>query len=386
MQTTLDEMRAYTRLNLAVLGADGHELILADGRRVLDLYGGHCVNTLGAGDRGVQVLLDRQWRKMSFQTNLLDHAPRHEFLASVAPLLPAGAEWSVFCTNCGAEAIENALKVALNVTGRGAVVCFGGGFHGRTAAAAAVSDMKVRPFPTTPFEVRRVPFGSIAAAEAAIDASVGAVILEPIQSLAGVVDPPAGFLEALRAACDRAGAFLIFDEVQTGNGRLGVPWASDHFGVLPDLFATAKGAATGLPIGLTFARREIAARIPSGLLGTTFGGGPLVMTVAAEVYRRMSRPGFLEHVKLLSEAFRRTAVRGPVARVRGAGLLLGLELKPGNTAAAIRDRLLDQNVLVGTSDDPRVLRLSPQLTLPLTAADRLGEALDAVTACSAVAG
>ncbi len=385
MQSILDEMRAYQRLNLSVLGADGHELLLEDGRRVLDLYGGHCVNTLGAGDRGVQVLIERQWRKMSFQTNLIDHAPRHEFLASVTPLLPAGAEWSVFTTNCGAEANENALKVALNVTGRSAVVCFKGAFHGRTAAAAAVSDTKVKPFPSSPFEVRRVPFGAIDAATAAIDASVGAVILEPIQSMAGVVEPPPGFLAALRRRCDEVGAFLVFDEVQTGNGRLGRPWASDYYGVLPDLFTTAKGAATGLPIGLTFARREIAARIPAGLLGTTFGGGPLVLTVAAEVYRRMSRPGFLEHVRQLSAAFMKAAVRGPIERVRGAGLLLGLEVKSGLTGAQVRDRLLEQNVLVGTSDDPRVLRVSPQLTLPLAAVDRLAEALDAVAACTAAA-
>jgi acetylornithine/N-succinyldiaminopimelate aminotransferase len=375
---SLHEIDVYPRLPVPVRSARGCELELADGRTVLDLYGGHCVNTLGAGDAGLERVIARQWRTLSFATNLLDHGPRTEFLTALAPTLPARADgeaWSVFCSNSGAEANENALKLALDATGRSVVVAFAGAFHGRTAAAAAVTDGK-KAFPRAPFDVRRVAFGDVTAARAAIDSDVAAVILEPIQSLAGVVEPPAGFLEALRAACDATGAVLVYDEVQTGSGRLGTSWAAQHFGVVPDVITTAKGAAGGLPIGLTLARERCVRHAKHGTLGSTFGGGPLVLAAAAEVARRTSAPAFLANVRASSAALHAAALRGPVRAVRGAGLLLGLELEPGFAAASVRDALLARGVLVGTSNDPRVLRLSPPLVLEPAMADRLAEAFD----------
>jgi len=378
----LKEIDVYPRLPVPVVGARHCELELADGRRVLDLYGGHCVNTLGGGDAGLGRVLAEQWGRLSFTTNLLDHPARAGFLEALErtlPQAPRGDGWRVFCSNSGAEANENALKLALDSTGRSAVVAFGGAFHGRTAAAAAVSDGK-RAFPRTPFEVRRVPFGDAAAARVAIDPDVAAVILEPIQSLAGVVDPPAGFLAALRQACDENGTVLVYDEVQTGNGRLGSFWAGQHFGVVPDVITTAKGAAGGLPIGLTIAREGCAHHAKHGTLGSTFGGGPLVLAAAAEVARRVAAPGFLANVRAASEALRAAARRGPVVALRGAGLLLGLVLREGLAAAPVRDALLAQGVLVGTSNDPRVLRLSPPLTLAPAQAERLAVALERLPA------
>ena len=377
----LEEIDVYPRLPVAVRSARGCELVLADGRSVLDLYGGHCVNTLGAGDAGLERVIQRQWSKLSFATNLLDHEPRREFLAALAPTLPARADgeaWRVFCSNSGAEANENALKLALDATRRTVVVAFGGAFHGRTAGAAAVTDGK-KAFPAAPFEVRRVPFGDLAAARVAIDESVAAVILEPIQSLAGVVDPPSGFLEKLRNACARVGTALIFDEVQTGNGRLGAFWAGQHFGVVPDVFTTAKGAAGGLPIGLTIARERFTRHAKHGTLGSTFGGGPVVLAAAAEVARRVATSGFLANVRAASSALRAAAERGPVVSVRGAGLLLGLVLDEGLAAADVRDALLERGVLVGTSNDPRVLRLSPPLTLRPEQAERFALAFESLS-------
>jgi len=375
----LREFDAYKRLPLPVAAAEGCELVLEDGRRVLDLYGGHCVNTLGAGEAGLGRILARQWGTLSFTTNLLDHAPRREFLAAFERNLPTSDDgWQVFCSNSGAEANENALKLALAATGRCKVLCFRGAFHGRTAGAAAVSDTKLAAFPATPFEVARLPWCDVAALERALDASVGAVILEPYQSLAGVTEPTQAFLSALRARCDATGALLVFDEVQTGNGRLGEAWAAQHLGLVPDVFTTAKGAAGGLPIGLTVARARHASRVPGSLFGSTFGGGPLVLAAAAEVARRIAQPGFLENVRAASAALRRAALRGPIERVRGAGLLLGLVVRKYLGAAAVRDALLEQGVLVGTSDDPQVLRLSPALVIEPRVAGRLAEALDAL--------
>ncbi|MBI3820424.1 MAG: aspartate aminotransferase family protein [Planctomycetes bacterium] len=371
---SLQEWPAYTRVPLDVVSAHGSTLVLRDGRRVLDLYGGHCVNTLGAGDALLGEALAHQWSTWSFATNLLDHWPRRKFLSAFEKNLPEGS-WTIFCSNSGAEANENALKAALAATGRRRVLCFGGAFHGRTAGAAALSDTKKQQFPSAPFDVLRVPWGDLAQAVKQIDAQTAAVILEPIQSLAGVTEPPPGFLEGLRVQCDRVGAHLIFDEVQTGNGRLGTPWASQYFGVIPDLFTTAKGAAGGLPIGLTVARSTIASAVPGTLFGSTFGGGPLVLAAAAEVARRVGAAGFLEQVRDTSAALRRASLNGPVASVRGAGLLLGLVLKNGFKGAEVRDTLLQQGVLVGTSDDPRVLRLSPSLTLRASEVAPLANAL-----------
>jgi acetylornithine aminotransferase/acetylornithine/N-succinyldiaminopimelate aminotransferase len=377
----LREFDAYKRLPLPVVAAEGCELVLDDGRRVLDLYGGHCVNTLGAGDAKLGRVLEQQWRKLSFTTNLLDHAPRREFLEAFERNLPAYNDhgddgWQVFCSNSGAEANENALKLALASTKRRRVVCFKGAFHGRTAAAAAVSDTKLAAFPAFPFEVVRIPWCDVAAAERAIDATVGAVILEPYQSLAGVTEPTKEFLDCLRNACDRSGAFLVYDEVQTGNGRLGAAWAAQHFGVVPDVFTTAKGAASGLPIGLTVARSHFAASVPGSMFGSTFGGGPLVLAAATEVARRIASPNFLENVRATSSALRTAALRGPIEKIRGAGLLLGLVVKRDVKAVAVRDALLEQGVLVGTSDDAQVLRLSPALVLNPRDAQRLAGALD----------
>jgi len=375
----LREVDAYARLPIQVVGAEGNELILKDGRRMLDLYGGHCVNTLGAGDPGLGKVIEEQWRRVSFATNLIDHESRHCFLSAFeANLPPCDDGWSVFVTNSGAEANENALKHALAFTRRRKVVFFKGAFHGRTAAAAAVSDTKLAAFPSTPFDVVKLPWNDPEMAAKAIDTTVGAVILEPYQSLAGVTEPSMEFLNTLRRLCDRTGAVLIFDEVQTGNGRLGKPWASQHFGVVPDSFTTAKGAAGGLPIGITVIRTKMAQAVPGKLFGSTFGGGPLVLAAAAMVAHRVGQPEFLANVRATSEALKVAALRGPIASIRGAGLLLGLVVKPELKAATVRDLLLEQGVLIGTSDDPQVLRLSPALTLTPAEAPRLARALEAL--------
>jgi len=375
--TDFQEFPAYARLDLPVVAAQGCELLLADGRRVLDLYGGHCVNTLGGGDARLGDALAEQWRTNSFVTNLLPHDARAAFEAAAAPSappLPEGDGWRYFCSNSGAEANENAIKLAIASTGRETVVGFTGAFHGRTAGAAALNDPPAGRWPRPPYDVRRLPWGTVEG----IDDAVAAVVLEPIQSLAGVVDPPPGFLQALRDACDAAGALLVFDEVQTGNGRLGTPWAAQFFGVVPDLYTTAKGAAGGIPMGLTVARASTVESVPGNALGSTFGGGPVAMAAAAEVARRIAAPGFLDNVRAVSAVFREAAGRGAVRRVRGEGLLLGLELETGITAKEVRDALLTQDILTGTSNDPQVLRLSPPLTLTPEQAGALLDALDRV--------
>ena len=371
------ELEVYARLPLPVCTASGEDLVLTDGRTILDLYGGHCVNTLGAGDQAIMQAFSRQWQQLSFATNMFANGTRDEFITAYSPLLPSG-NWRVFLSNSGAEANENALKVALVATGRTKVLCFDGAFHGRTASAEAVTDTKKRAYPSTPFDVVRIPFDDVAALESTLDESFAAVITEPIQSMAGVVEPSSAWLERLRDLCSKAGSVMIFDEVQTGNGRLGTPFASQSFGVTPDVFTTAKGAAGGLPIGITVIGQCFADRIGSGLFGSTFGGGPTVLAAATVVAQRIAHGELLENVKAASAALFDAATCGPVARVRGRGLLLGLELEAGLKTATVRDALLDSGVLVGTSADPSVLRLLPPLTLRPESASKLRAAFGSV--------
>ncbi len=382
----LREFPAYARLPQRLLHAEGSALHLEALPPVADFYGGHCVNTLGAGDAAIGAALAEQWRTLSFATNLFEHDGRARFLDAWRPLLPPG-EWQVFASNSGAEANENLLKGALAVSGRDCVVCFDGAFHGRTAAADAVSAADARPaaaegfqtaahrpagaFPRTPFEVRRLPWGEVSA----IDDRVAAVILEPIQSLAGVIEPPPGFLQALRRQCDAHQCLLLFDEVQSGNGRLGTPWAAQHYGVTADAFSTAKGVAAGVPLGLSFFRAEIAQAFPAGLFGSTFGGCPLSLAASTVVAQRLADGNLLSQVRARSAALKQLAGHGPVTRVRGAGLLLGLELSGEVSARGVQQRLLAQGILTGTCRDPQVLRLCPPLTLPPADIERLADAL-----------
>ena len=367
MSGRLRELPSYRRLPFRVTGGRGPWL-QTDRGPVLDLYGGHCVNTLGLGDPGVGAALARQWEELSFVSNALEHGGRATLLAALEPSLPPGA-WQVFATNSGAEANENLLKAAVAATGRPAVAVFDGAFHGRTAGVACLSSRAGAVTPRSPWGVRRLPFGE-AAAVAELDEEVACVLLEPIQSLAGVREAPRDFLEALREACDRSGAWLLFDEVQTGNGRLGASWAAQALGVVPDAFATAKGVAGGLPLGLSFFREPAASAFDPGLLGSTFGGAPLALAAAAEVARRVHRPAFLEAVRSLSARLQELLAGLPGVRaLRGRGLLLGVELEPPLRAPVLRDALLEAGVLAGTTWDPAVLRLMPPLDLP-------GEALE----------
>jgi acetylornithine/N-succinyldiaminopimelate aminotransferase len=375
--STLQEFPAYKRLPLQLQQAHGNHFHTADGHRILDLYGGHCVNTLGAGDVGMQNALIAQWQECSFTTNLIDMPARQDLLHALTPGLPTGS-WQMFCSNSGAEANENLLKLALNATGRDTVVAFEGAFHGRTAAAAAVSDQKNPAWPATPFKVRKLPWGSTSQ----IDNKVAAVILEPIQSLAGVIMPPPGFLQALREACDQSGALLLFDEVQTGNGRLGEIWASQFFGVTPDGFTTAKGIAGGYPLGLTFIEASHAAKVPAGLCGSTFGGGPMAMAAAMQIQKRLAESEFLEQVKNCGAQLQAAAGIGPVVSVQGAGLLLGLNIFSSTTARQVRDALLAQGILTGLCNDPQVLRLSPALTLSAADVQQFLDALLSLQVCA----
>jgi acetylornithine/N-succinyldiaminopimelate aminotransferase len=364
----------YAQLDLHPVGGEGAWLILADGRRILDMYGGHAVAALGYGHPRLVAALQDQVQRLTFQSNLLPLELRARACEALARFAPPGLD-RVFLVNSGAEANENALKLAFREPGRTRVVAVEGAFHGRTAAAAAVTwgSEKWYGFPQKPFEVSFISAYDPAALAHKVGAETAALIVEPVQGVAGAVDLPVEFLAAARQATRDAGALLIFDEVQCGMGRTGRPFAADHYGITPDIITTAKGLAGGFPAGALITTHEIAAGLKVGELGTTFGGGPMACAAIETVLAVIRDEGLLERVRALSEQIRATCLVGPVTAIQGAGFLLGLVCS--RPAKEVQAELLAHGILAGTSADPRVLRLLPPLILAPEHVDRLAAAL-----------
>lgn len=368
----LDEV--YPTLPFTPVSGDGAWLEDASGRRVLDFYGGHAVAALGYGHPRLVEAVTKQAARLHFQSNVLPLGIRDEAAERLAAFAPRGLD-RVFFVNSGAEANENALRIALKITGRSKIVAIEHGFHGRTAAAAAVTwgSKKWYGFPRTPMDVQFVPRGDVTALHAAVDDRTAAVIIEPVQGLAGAYDLGADFLRAARQACDRHDALLILDEVQTGMGRLGHAFGADLYRVAPDLLTTAKGLAGGLPCGAVIMTRTLAAELTPGQLGTTFGGGPVACAAVVAVIDAIEQEHLLDNVRTLSALIRETCIKGPVKGMQGEGFLIGLKTDP--PAAKLRDALLEHDILTGTSTDPHVLRLLPPLILERGHVERLADAL-----------
>jgi acetylornithine/N-succinyldiaminopimelate aminotransferase len=372
-RTHLDEV--YPHLPFEPVSGQGVWLEDATGRRILDLYGGHAVAALGYGHPRLTAALRRQAREMIFQSNAVPLAIRERAAAKLVEF--AGARLSrVFFVNSGAEANENALKLACKLTGRRRIVAMEHAFHGRTAAAAAVTfgaSATWYGFPRTPFDVTFVPREDIEALRTAVDSEVAAVIIEPVQGLAGAYDFTPDFLAAVRDATNAAGALLILDEVQTGVGRLGTPFGADLYDVTPDFLTTAKGLGGGFPCGAVLLHDEVARTLKPGELATTFGGGPLACAAIEAVLGAIMEDDLLRSVRAVADEIRRTCVVGPVTDIRGAGFLVGLKTEP--PASQVRNALLERNILTGTSADPHVLRLLPPLILESRHVERLASAL-----------
>jgi acetylornithine/succinyldiaminopimelate/putrescine aminotransferase len=369
----------YPMLPFTPVRGTGVHLEDAHGRRVLDFYGGHAVAALGYGHPDLSEALARASRDLVFQTNALPLAVRDEAAEALAAFGPRELN-RVFFVNSGAEANENALRLAFRATGRSKIVALEHSFHGRTAAAAAVTHGATKSwygFPRTPFDVAFVPRNDAAALAAAVDASTAAVIIEPVQGLAGAFDFAPEFLHAIRSACDRHGALLILDEVQTGMGRLGAPFGAQLHGIRPDLLTVAKGLGGGFPCGAVLMPHSIASTLKAGALGTTFGGGPVACAAIKTVIEVINRDALLANVRAVSDAIRSSCVVGPVESIQGLGFLLGLKTRP--KAAAVRDALLARDILVGTSADPHMLRLLPPLILSKDHVQRLAAALEDLT-------
>ena len=369
MSTAL--LGVYRPVGPTFVGGRGSRLVGDDGREYLDFTSGIGVNALGYGDATIARAIAAVLTSGVIHTsNLFRTRPAEELAKEL--VARSFAERVFFC-NSGAEANEAAFKFARRwARERGGaekheIVALRGSFHGRLFGSLAATDRPAYQEPFTPLMpgVRFIPAGDEAAAREAITPErTAAVIVEPVQGEGGVrpIDPE--YLRFLRALTNEAGAALIFDEVQCGLGRTGRLFAHEEAGVTPDIMTLAKPLAGGLPMGAVLVSGRIAEAIRPGDHATTFGGGPLVSSVALAVVRRIAEPAFLEAVRKRGERVREVleprAGRGRIVDVRGRGLMWGIELD--GPAAPVVSAALERGLLITTAGE-RVIRLLPPLTI-----------------------
>src|SRR5215470_5731837 len=360
------QLATYKKMPIVAERGEGVWVFTSDGERYLDLYGGHAVAGTGHCHPHVVNAIKKQADELLFYSNLIYSETRARAAEKLISIAPEPLTKSFFC-NSGTEANENAMRMARFATGRENVITFSGGFHGRTADAISATFLgKYREIgkPNVPGHLR-AEFGDIESVRAGADDSVAAIMLEPIQSMAGVTMAEPCFYRALRELCDERGIVLIYDEVQTGVGRTG-EWffagseAGD--GVVPDIISLAKALGSGIPVGACLVSDAIASHIKENDLGTTFGGGMLAMAAVTATLEAIEQDRMLENVRRV-EAYLRARLREveQVVGVHGLGFLLGIEFS--ENASAIHKRLLERKIITGTSSDPKVLRLLPPLCL-----------------------
>jgi len=369
-------VNTYPQLPLKIVSGAGARVRDESGREYWDFYGGHAVALLGHSHPAVTRAVAEQAARLAFYSNAVALEIRERAAERLCAFAPGGLTHVFFC-NSGAEANENALKLAIQQTGRKQIAALAGGFHGRTllALAATASEKLRAPYKTLLCPTLRLRPNSVEEIER-VDERVAAVIVEPIQSMAGVVELGGAFLRALRQRCDQVGALLIYDEVQTGFGRLGRPFAAGEFGVLPDLVTLAKGIANGVPMGAVLMTEPVASAVQLGDLGTTFGGGPLACAALLAVLETIEAEQLENHAAAFGALAHAALKVGPVEEVLGRGCLIGLHV--GLDARALQAALLERGFITGTSVDPHVLRILPPINTPLEAVDVLSAALLAI--------
>ena len=372
------QLATYKKMPVVAERGEGVWIFTSNGDRYLDLYGGHAVAGTGHCHPHVVKALREQSAKLLFYSNLVYSETRARAAEKLISVAPDSLTKAFFC-NSGTEANENAMRMARMATGRENIVTFSGGFHGRTADAISATFLgKYREIgkPNVPGH-RPAEFGDIDSVRSVADESVAAIMLEPIQSMAGVRDAAPAFHRALRELCDERGIVLIYDEVQTGVGRTG-GWffagseASD--GVVPDIITLAKALGSGIPVGACLVTEKIASHIKENDLGTTFGGGMIAMAAVVATLEAIENDQMLENVRTVEAHLReRLKEVEQVVNVHGRGFLLGLEF--ADQAKPVHEALLERKIITGTSSDPKVLRLLPPLCLRREEVDMFIEAL-----------
>jgi len=360
------QLATYSKLALAIVRGRGPWVWTSDNEKYLDLYGGHAVCAVGHSHPDVVKAISDQAQRLMFYSNVVYSDIRGAAAEKLVEIAPDPLSKAFFC-NSGTEANENAMRIARLATGRSKIVSFAKGFHGRTAdsiSATFLGKYRTLGEPNVPGHLE-AEFGDLDSLDAVIDAETAGVLIEPIQSMAGVREASPDFFRKLRAKCSEVGAVLIFDEVQTGVGRTG-EWffaGSEPAGsVVPDIVSLAKSLGSGVPVGACLVSSELAGSIKENDLGTTFGGGMIAMAAVKATLDVIEREDLLANAKQIEGWVRNACSQsGAVKTVHGKGCLLGIEFDGG--ARNHYQKLLDANIITGMSSDPNVLRLLPPLNV-----------------------
>lgn len=367
----------YSLFDIEPVKGSGSYVYTADGTPYLDLYGGHAVISIGhSHPKYVKALCD-QAAKLGFYSNSVKNSLQED-LARRLGVISGYEDYSLFLCNSGAEANENALKLASFITGRKKILAFSKAFHGRTSGAVAATD---NPKIQSPFNktdnIAFVPLNDIEAVKTALASKeYAAVIIEGIQGVSGIHQPEDLFLKELRKECSDTGTFLILDEIQSGYGRTGKFFAHQYSGIKPDIITVAKGIANGFPFAGVLISPDILAS--KGMLGTTFGGNHLGCAAALAVLEVIEEENLVENAKNIGEYLISELKKIPkVEDVRGRGLMIGFEVEGWNGSDLRKKLLFEHHIFTGGAGE-RTVRLLPALTLSKDQADKFISALKEV--------
>jgi acetylornithine aminotransferase len=344
----------------------GKGCVLKDdqGKSYLDFLAGIATNVLGHGHPAVIKAVTKQVSTLAHVSNFFSH-PQGLLLASRLQKMTGDSNARIFFCNSGAEANEAALKISRR-TGRSRIVAAQGSFHGRTMGALSMTGQPSKREPFTPLlkGITHVPYGDLSAMSRAVSKKTAMVIVEPIMGEAGVVTPEDGYLVGLREICDRVGALLVFDCVQTGIGRTGQWFGFEHEKVQPDVVTLAKGIGGGLPLGATIAYGRAAQLLQPGDHGTTFGGNPIACAAANAVLDVIESKKLMQCAKVFEKKIKKSLSGTPgVSEVRGRGLLLGIELTTP-IAKKVAASMLESGIIVNAAND-QTIRIAPPLIVTL---------------------
>ena len=347
---------------LTLVKGDGVEVWDEDGKRYLDFLGGIATNILGHAHPSIVKAVTSQVSELSHVSNLYAHKPGIE-LAEKLQDLTNDASARVFFCNSGAEANEAAIKIS-RLSGRSQIIAAIGGFHGRTIGALSITGQSSKRAPFEPLlsDVKFVPYGDARALRKAVSRKTALVIVEAIQGENGVIVPPFGYLQEVRAICDANGALFAIDAVQTGMGRTGEWFGYEHEGIAPDIITLAKGLGGGLPLGAMITLGKKVAAFKPGEHGSTFGGNPISCAAANAALDFIVKKKLLKSVSDAGEYLKKSLGKVPgVTEVRGGGLLIGIVLD-SNIASAVVSRARTNGLLIN-APDKGVIRIAPALTV-----------------------
>ena len=369
----------YQRFPVTIEKGLGSHVWDVEGKEYIDCMGGYGVALVGHRNERVVNALKIQLDKIITVHSSFYNKTREEFLETLISVSPKELS-QVHLNNSGAEAVEAAIKFARKFTGKKGMVAMRGSYHGKSMGALSItfSPKYRKSFQPLVEKVEFTPFGDIESLRSAIDDDTGFVIMEPIQGESGIHVAPDGFLQDVRKLCDEKEILLIFDEIQTGLGRTGRMWASEHWNTIPDIMCLAKGIAGGVPMGVTLVRPDILSCISKGEHSSTFGGNPLSCAAGTATIQALTQDGLIENADKLGKKFREglealKAKHQIIREIRGKGLMIGIELK-----FEVKDILMDgiKNGILLLYSGRNILRLLPPLVFTEEDITKVLETLD----------